>query len=712
MSGFREMRKPDVFCVLAMHRSGSSLLTRLLNLLGLCLGSEDRMLPLASDNPKGHWENQEIVRINDEILTKLGGNWHEPPSLEPGWEIGSELDDLKQRARELLQYEFGDASVWGWKDPRNCLTLPFWQQLLPKMRYVVCMRNPVDVASSLQNREGFSLIKGSDLWSTYMNSAFEHIDGQARLLVFYEDIMDDWLREFRRLAAFLGNPGRAEEIEAQTAAREFVEHKLQHYRSTIVDTAANPTVSLRARRLFVAHRICSSTGRGAVQNQDETDDRIEKALGLLSLYSDDSPSRSTGLLLEHLAETERMLADSLDTIRDFDTRLSAAQEESAPPSFAAESAESVGPAESAEAAVATSEQLIAELSIRLEQKEEVIQRLLGEVEKRERQLRQIRGTLGWRILSLYGPIKYGIIKPLLRFLIRRPNRQPADDASYIDAPVSEPPQQDAGQVEHRLDSAQPQQAFEAAQWRPPPSGSPQVDVIVCVSAPIAIAKRHLQALIERTPPRHPLLMVDDGGADEVRTFLVGFALAHGAMLLRNDFPAGFASSAEKALCHSSANYVVLLSGDVEVSPGWLERMLACAESDSLIGIVGPLSNYDPPQPFPQSELDDWIVHEATRGKNSAHDKTAVSEMQAQSYPRLPFISGICLMIKRAVVDEVGLPNAGDFGEWFVGEADYRLRVRKAGWRIALADDVYVYYVPHQDRLAMKETTRAQSTPIV
>ena len=34
------------------------------------------------------------------------------------------------------------APVWGWKDPRTCLTLPFWQDVIGSIRYVICIRNP------------------------------------------------------------------------------------------------------------------------------------------------------------------------------------------------------------------------------------------------------------------------------------------------------------------------------------------------------------------------------------------------------------------------------------------------------------------------------------------------------------------------------------------------------------------------------------------
>jgi hypothetical protein len=398
MSGFREMHKPGVFCVLAMHRSGSSLLTRLLNLLGVYLGPEEGLAKPSNENPKGFWENTEIMLLNDELLTRLGGIWHEPPEFLSGWENDPALDDLKQRAQTLIQDRFADAEMWGWKDPRTCLTLPFWQQLLPPMRYVVCMRNPVDVSYSLELRNSFSLEKSSDLWLTYVNFALRYSDGHPRLTVFYEDIMEDWRKELRRLAEFLGRPERAEEVDLQDAVREFIENGLQHYRTSIPDTAANSRIAFQARTLYVAQRICVTLGRRDSYDQRESDKQLQQALDSLSRESTKARDQ-VNALLRQMDQREELLAERLNTIRTLEARLAELEK------FARMSNSSL----------AGKEQVIAELSARVTQEEEAIERLQNEVKDRENQLRQIKGTLGWRILSLYGPIKYGFIKPLLRF---------------------------------------------------------------------------------------------------------------------------------------------------------------------------------------------------------------------------------------------------------------------------------------------------------
>ncbi len=154
------MTKPTIVCVLGMHRSGTSLLTRILNLLGVYLGPEANLIRPAVDNPKGFWEHHPIVELNQTIITSLEGKDFEPPEFTPQWENSPALDDLRAKALDIVRQDFDTADLWGWKDPRTCLTLPFWQKLLPPMRYVFCLRNPIEVGRSLERRNGLSLEKG------------------------------------------------------------------------------------------------------------------------------------------------------------------------------------------------------------------------------------------------------------------------------------------------------------------------------------------------------------------------------------------------------------------------------------------------------------------------------------------------------------------------------------------------------------------------
>jgi hypothetical protein len=185
------MSNSTIVCVLGSYRSGTSLTTRIINLLGVRLGFEDHLRRPAADNPKGFWEHEPIKEFNDRILSRLGGNKFNPPLFPAHWEESPEFEDLRHQARSVIRGEFGAEKMWGWKDPATCLTLPFWKRLLPTMRYIICLRNPLDVARSLQ-RWDLSFLEGMRLCVLYMHSALQNTAGEQRQAVFYEDLLERW----------------------------------------------------------------------------------------------------------------------------------------------------------------------------------------------------------------------------------------------------------------------------------------------------------------------------------------------------------------------------------------------------------------------------------------------------------------------------------------------------------------------------------------
>ena len=146
--------------LLGMHRSGTAMIARLLDELGLFQGSE-----LQEDH-----ESVWFLEINDLLLRRVNATWDHPePIVEflqnpDAFDLTRRClaDDLSssrsrqflglkwsQPGRSLLNYD----QPWGWKDPRTLFTLPLWLDLFPGAKLVYIIRNGVDVASSLRVRE-------------------------------------------------------------------------------------------------------------------------------------------------------------------------------------------------------------------------------------------------------------------------------------------------------------------------------------------------------------------------------------------------------------------------------------------------------------------------------------------------------------------------------------------------------------------------------
>jgi hypothetical protein len=249
--------QPTIVCVLGMHRSGTSLLTRALNLLGVDLGPEEHLMRPGPANPAGHWESLPMKQINDDILLRLGGSWSQPPELGEGWERTPELAEARRQARRLIDTDFSRSDTWGFKDPRNCLTLPFWQRMLPPMRYVLCLRNPIDVAASLEAREDepIPFDDGIALWLRYVGAAFEATAGHQRLLVFYEDLMADPSSVIRRLAEFIGRDEPDLDANGRSAIDAAVSESLWHHRTPVANVVDAPALGFHVKALYLALRL-------------------------------------------------------------------------------------------------------------------------------------------------------------------------------------------------------------------------------------------------------------------------------------------------------------------------------------------------------------------------------------------------------------------------------------------------------------------------
>lgn len=225
-------------CLAGMHRSGTSLLARVVNLLGVHLGGPDQHLRANQANPTGYWEHRGIVRIDNELLAHLGGDWAGPPHLPPGWELDPDLDPLRADARAVLAELRQDAEVVGFKDPRASLLLPFWRTVTDLDHVLACSRPPRAVSRSLHRRNGLAEAHVAAL--TTRSLATLAADAPELHVVDYHELMAGSEELLTGLAARLGLPAPTAEVLA--AIRSFIRPDLDHGEApTAGDTPAGST---------------------------------------------------------------------------------------------------------------------------------------------------------------------------------------------------------------------------------------------------------------------------------------------------------------------------------------------------------------------------------------------------------------------------------------------------------------------------------------
>lgn len=219
-----------------------------------------------------------------------------------------------------------------------------------------------------------------------------------------------------------------------------------------------------------------------------------------------------------------------------------------------------------------------------------------------------------------------------------------------------------------------------------------VDIVVCVHNALNDVKLCLDSVIRHSLPPYHLIIVDDGSGEETKLFLEQFAQENQATLLRNDQAKGYTFAANQGLRKSKEPLVILLNSDTIVTPFWLDRLIACANSDPKIGMVGPLSNTASWQSIPKIEQHgDWATNPLPLDLTVEQMGNRVGALATRLYPRLPFLNGFCLLIKRKLIEQIGYFDEENFGAGYGEENDYCLRAGKAGWELAVADDVYIFH---------------------
>jgi len=241
----------QALCVIGMHRSGTSLVAGILKSVGIYLGKESRLLPASADNLKGYWEHITFLEINEGILRTLGGSWQYPPRLRATWLDSPTARQLAERAARYISVEFADRGLWAWKEPRTTLMIPFWNLVVPDAKYVLCVRNPLDVASSLRARDGITMEHALILWHIYTLTALRDTEANSRFIAAYERILADPTHALPSLFDFAGMADSPTSEQWRTVEL-YIDANLSHGQHSLQNTIDHPQLPRDVKQLYIA----------------------------------------------------------------------------------------------------------------------------------------------------------------------------------------------------------------------------------------------------------------------------------------------------------------------------------------------------------------------------------------------------------------------------------------------------------------------------
>jgi GT2 family glycosyltransferase len=187
--------------VLGMHRSGTSSVGGLLALLGAWPGAEELLLR-GPDNPRGHFEHGELHMACVRRLEAAGGDWKSPPRTNST----EATDAFRREVAEVLE-TLEPRRPWFIKEPRLCLLVRELLPLLTRPLFIHVVRDPREVAVSLQRRDGMSPGQALALWEHYTREGFAGSAGWRRVIVDYNALVQDPAATAAALLATLEGAG-------------------------------------------------------------------------------------------------------------------------------------------------------------------------------------------------------------------------------------------------------------------------------------------------------------------------------------------------------------------------------------------------------------------------------------------------------------------------------------------------------------------------
>ena len=246
--------------IVGMHRSGTSAVTRVLNLLGVPL--PPKLVGSFAGNELGHWEPAELPALHDRMLRDAGSNVNGVLGIDRGWFGSRAARDAADEVAAYLTETFPEAPLFALKDPRMALFVPVWRRALHQLgiapRFVLPFRAPREVAASLTRRQlsvftdsAWPPARGELVWLNYVLSAERDTRDAPRTFVRFDALLDDWRAESGRMADQLGLawPRAADEANSEIEGYLSREHKHEH--------ASDPAVTAVARAVWEQLERCA-----------------------------------------------------------------------------------------------------------------------------------------------------------------------------------------------------------------------------------------------------------------------------------------------------------------------------------------------------------------------------------------------------------------------------------------------------------------------
>jgi GT2 family glycosyltransferase len=218
----------------------------------------------------------------------------------------------------------------------------------------------------------------------------------------------------------------------------------------------------------------------------------------------------------------------------------------------------------------------------------------------------------------------------------------------------------------------------------------EIDIIIPVYNGLEHLKKLLQSLLKNTSEPYRLILIDDCSSDpRVWPYLKEVAKRRrNTVLLRNDVNKGLPATINLGIQHTR-NHFVILNTDVELPPGWLERLMYPILHFKNVASTTPFTNSGTICSFPKFLADNKLIDELSVEEIDAF--FARVKVDIENVVDLPSGVGFCMGMNKDVVNEIGGFDAETFGRGYGEENDWCMRARYKGYKHLLVPNLFVYH---------------------
>lgn len=210
---------------------------------------------------------------------------------------------------------------------------------------------------------------------------------------------------------------------------------------------------------------------------------------------------------------------------------------------------------------------------------------------------------------------------------------------------------------------------------------PKTSIVMLTYNHLDYTQRCLESIRKHTDPAtYDLIVVDNASTDGTPDWL---SEQEGLILLLNEENAGFPKGCNQGIALAPPESdILLLNNDTIVTPGWLDNLRTCLESDEQIGAVGAVCNQTDNLQWEPLAYKDFDELEILAAQNNVSDPAR--------WEQKIFLIGFCILIRREALNAIGALDE-EYSPGYVEDNDYSLRLVTAGYKLVACHDCFIHH---------------------